>query len=78
MIIEKDCDQKIQACNKMNFSSNSNEVIRAVLNSFFLQKDFACTKSTKSIKSTKSTKRHQDATKQKQKTQISEQLAIFP
>ena len=56
----------------MNFSSNSNEVIRAVLNSFFLQKDFACTKSTKSIKSTKSTKRHQDATKQKQKTQISE------
>ena len=60
----------------MNFSSNSNEVIRAVLNSFFfLQKDFARTKSTKRIKSTKSTKstkRHQDATKQKQKTQISE------
>ena len=39
-------------------SSNINEVIRAVLNpSFFLQKDFARTKSTKS---TKSMKRHKD------------------
>ena len=42
-------------------SSNINEVIRAVLNSlfnFFLQKDFARTKSTK---------KHKDATKQKHK-----------
>ena len=34
-------------------SCNKNEVIRTVLNSFFLRKDFACTKSTKSTKSTK-------------------------
>ena len=27
--------KKIHACNKMNFSSNINEVIRAVLNSLF-------------------------------------------
>ena len=51
---------------------------------FFLQKDFARTKSTKSTKntkstkSTKSTKRHKDATTQKHKTQISEKLTIFP
>ena len=38
-------------------SSNINEVIKAVLNSyFFLRKDFAHTKSTKGTKSTKSTK----------------------
>ena len=35
----------------MNFSSNINEVISAVLNSlFFLQKDFARTKSSKKHK----------------------------
>ena len=41
--------KKIHACNKMNFSSNINEVIRTVLNSliFFLQKDFARTKKHK-------------------------------
>ena len=64
-------------------SSNVNEVIRTVLNSlFFLQNDFARTKSTKSTKSmrtqpsksTKSTKKHKkhqkhkDATKHKHKT----------
>ena len=44
MIIEKDCDNS-------KFSSNINEVIKAVLNSlFFLRKDFAHTKSTKSTK----------------------------
>ena len=49
--------KKIHACNRMNFCSNVNEVIRAVLNSlFFLQKDFARTKITKSTKSTESTK----------------------
>ena len=48
-MIEKDC-------NNEKFSSNVNEVIKAVLNSyFFLRKDFPHTKSTKS---TKSTKRH--------------------
>ena len=43
VIIEEDCDD-------MNFSSNINEVIRAVLNAlvlFFLQKDFTSTKRTK-------------------------------
>ena len=73
-IIEKHCYnwektviiEKINACNKMNFDSNINEVIRAVLY-FSLQKDFACTESTKS------TKNHKNATKQKYKTQISEQ-----
>ena len=51
MIIEKDC----HAYNRMNFSSNVNEVIRSVLNSlFFLRKDFARTKSTKSTKAQKS------------------------
>ena len=54
VIIEKGCDEKIHNCNRINFSSNINEDIRAVLNSiFFLRKDFACTKSTKSIKSTR-------------------------
>ena len=48
-------------------SSNINEVIRAALNSlfFFLQKDFARTKSTKSIKSIKSTKKPQKHQKHK-------------
>ena len=42
-------------------SSNINEVIRAVLNSliFFLQKNFALTKSTTSTKNTKTQKRDQ-------------------
>ena len=55
-------------------SSNINEVIRAVLNFlFFLQKDFAHTKSTKRTKSTKgtkktkSTKRHNDTQAKAQK-----------
>ena len=47
--------KKIHACNKMNFSSNINEAIRAVLNS----------KSTKSIKTqpSKSTKNANKRTK---------------
>ena len=49
------------------FSGNISEVIKAVLNFlFFLQKDFARTKSTKKPKSTKSTKRHKN-TRQKYK-----------
>ena len=56
--------KKVHACNRMNFSSNINEAIRAVLISFFfLQKDFTPTKSTKSTKkqkkTPKSTKKHQ-------------------
>ena len=51
---------------KITISSNINEVIKTVLNFlfFFLQKDFARTKSTKrtqgtkGTKSTKSTKKH--------------------
>ena len=73
--------KKVHACNKMNFSSNINEAIRAVLISFFfLQKDFTPTKSTKSTKkqkkhqkAPKSTKENKNATKQKHKTQISKQ-----
>ena len=49
----------------MNFSSNMNEVIRAVLKSFFLQNDFACTKSTES---TKITKMHKDTQAKAQNT----------
>ena len=41
--------KEISACNKMKFSSNVNEVIRAVLN-FFLRKEFACTKAPKAQK----------------------------
>ena len=53
--------KKVHGCNKMNFSSNINEAIRAVLISlFFLQKDFTCTKSTKS------TKKHQKEQKRNQ------------
>ena len=37
-------------------SSNINEVIRAVLNFFFLRKDFARTKRTQGAKGTKDTK----------------------
>ena len=73
--------KKVHACNKMNFSSNINEAIRAFLISFFfLQKDFTPTKSTKSTKkqkkhqkAPKSTKENKNATKQKHKTQIRKQ-----
>ena len=68
-MIEKDCDN-------WKFSSNINEVIKAVLNSlFFLRKDFAhneTAKSSKSTKSPKSTKSHKDTRAKAQKTQISE------
>ena len=70
----------------MWMSSNINEVIRAVLNFFFLRKDFVRTKNTKKQlraqkaqnahkepKASKNTKKHKNATKQKHKTEISEQ-----
>ena len=48
--------KKIHASNKMTFSSNVNDVIKAVLNSFFLRKDFT------------RTQKHKDRTEQKHKT----------
>ena len=66
----------------IGISSNINEVIRAVLNFllFFYEKILHAPKSTKSTKqhqkapkSTKKHKKHKNATKQKHKTQISEQ-----
>ena len=58
-MIEKDCDKKIHAFNKTNFSSNVNEVIRSVLNSlFFYEKMLHTPKDQK----------HKDAIKQKHKT----------
>ena len=54
--------KKIHACNKMNFSSNLNAVIRAILNPlfhFFFTKRF-CTHQKH--------QKHKDATKQRHKT----------
>ena len=49
--------KKIHACNKMNFSSNINEVIRAVLSSFFFcEKNLLAQKAQKAPKSTKNHK----------------------
>ena len=66
-----------------SFSSNINQVITAVLNSlFFLQKDFARTKSTKkhqkfpkSTKRTKSTEKHQKHKKAQKRNQAKAQNA---
>ena len=54
-----------------NDSSNINEVIRAVLNFLFFYEKIS--HAPKSTKSTKKHKKHKNATKQKHKTQISEQ-----
>ena len=59
-------------------SSNINEVIRAVLNSlffffFFCKKILHAPKAQKSTKTSKKYKKRKNATKQKHKTQISEQ-----
>ena len=56
--------KKVHACNKMNFSSNINEAIRAVLiSSFFFTKRFHThqkhKKHQKAEKTPKSTKKHQ-------------------
>ena len=54
--------KKIHASNKMTFSSNVNDVIKAVLNSFFfLRKNFTRTQKHKSTK-------HKDRTEQTHKT----------
>ena len=58
--------KKIHACSKMNFSSNINEVIRAVLSSLFLfTKRFSTHK--KALKTQKSIKRHKDTRAKAQK-----------
>ena len=59
MIIEKDCDLKIRACNRMNFSSNINEVIRAVLNPFYTKRFSTHQKHQKDQKSQKAQRRNQ-------------------
>ena len=64
-MIEKGCDKKIHACNKMNFSSNVNEVIRAVLNSIYL---IFFTKSFFTHQKHQKHQKDKDATKQKHKT----------
>ena len=65
--IEKGGDKKIHACNKVNFSSNRNEVIRAVLNSFFFYKKILhalkapkAPKALKARKTLKDTKTHKE------------------
>ena len=65
----KDCDWKIHACKKINFSGN--EVIRAVLNSFFffLRKDFTCTKALKAQRRNRA-KAQKAASEQKQKMRL--------
>ena len=56
-------------------SSNINEVIKAVLNLFFFFHDkiLHAQKALKKIQGTKRQKKHKNVTKQKHKTQISEQ-----
>ena len=71
VIIEKDCDEKIHVCNKINFSSNINEVIKAVLNFlFFYEKIWHTLKAQKASKASKALKRTKTLG-QKHKTQIS-------
>ena len=70
----KGCDQKIYACNRINFSSDINEAIRAVLNFlFFFTKRF-CThqkapKAPKALKALKGIKtprkKHKNANKRR-------------
>ena len=54
--------KKIHACNKMNFSSNINEVIKVVLNPLLF-----FTKRFRTHKKHKKHKKHKDATKQNHK-----------
>ena len=63
--------KEIHACIKINFSSNVNEVIKAVLNyvSFFT-KSFHAHKHKDATKQKQ--QKHKDAIKQKHKMQISE------
>ena len=72
MIIEKIVIKKVHAGNKINFSSNINEVIRTVLNFllFYCKKISHAPKSTKkhqkAQKSTKSTKKQPSKSKKMQ------------
>ena len=74
VIIKKDCDEKIHACNKIKFRSNINEVIKAVLNFLF----FFYEKILHAPKAPKSTKRHKDnqAKAQDVNRQISNYFAL--
>ena len=68
VIIEKIVIKKNHACNKMNFSNTVNEIIRAVFYYYFFYIKILHTQ-----EAPKSTKKHKNTTKQKYKTQISEQ-----
>ena len=59
MIIEKIVIKKINACNRMNFSSNVNEFLRTVLNSFFYKKILHAPKEPKASKVPKAQRRIQ-------------------
>ena len=71
--------EKIHICNKMNFNSNINEVIRAVLYFLLLfyeeisHAQISIKKHKKAQKRTKKHQKYKNTTKQKYKTQISEQ-----
>ena len=62
--------KKIHARSKMNFSSNISEVIRKVYYSLLI---FFTKRFPTHQKAPKNTKKHKNATKKKQKMQISEQ-----
>ena len=76
IIIEKKRKKKIHACNRINFSSNINEVIRIVLNFllFFYEKTSRAPKALKALKALKAPKalKGTKTLRQKHKTQISE------
>ena len=83
VIIKKDCVnwkglwlKKIHACNKINFSSNINEVNKAVLNFFFFYEKIL--HAQKAPKNTKSTKTHKDtqATAQNANRRISDYFPL--
>ena len=57
--------KKLHACNKINFSSKINEVIRTILNPLFFYENIS--HAQKTPKALKSTKTHKSATKQKYK-----------
>ena len=73
VIIEKDCDNWKKDCDNWKFSSNINEVIKAVLNFliFFYEKISHAQKALKALKAPKALKGTKTF-EQKHKTQISE------
>ena len=68
--------KKIHACNRMNFSSNINEVNRAVLNSFFFfKKRFRTHQKHQKDQKHQKVKRHPGKST---KMQISEEVVFSP